>query len=216
MLGLPPTPASAQAAPPPSSGASSGQSYTQSLLARFNLPSRGVPAQSGDFYSFLSSAIGSAAAAATGSGATHAAPVQGGSETGGQWSSIIPDAIRLAGSQARMNFIQAQRERLNLAMKALDREETEAKRAASNNLEGGSPSGFGQRSVSGSSASGGLSKSRSEPDFVKLEVEDVTREGGEGEGEGELRRRPGAGERGSSGWMPWGWGQQGPENKKEE
>lgn len=215
VLGFPPTPASAQAARPPPAATSSGQSYTQSLLARFNLPSRGIPAQSGDFYSFLSSAIGGAAAAATGVGGTTAAPVQGGSEIGGQWSSIIPDAVRLAGSQARMSFIQAQRERLNLVMKALDREETEAKRVASINLDGGSRSGSGERSVSASSASG-LSKSRSEPDFVKLEAEDLTREGGEGEGEGDMRRRPGAGERGSSGWMPWGWGQQGPENKKEE
>ncbi|KAG7286494.1 hypothetical protein NEMBOFW57_008805 [Staphylotrichum longicolle] len=152
VLGLPPSPEAA-AAPEPQTP----QSYTQSLLARFTLPSprwntASTPAaaphtqpQAGaggglttDFYNLLASAVTAAAATTTGGATkppttttTRAAGATNTGNTGNNGGSIIPDAVRTAGAAARMSFIQAQRERLRFVLSALDREEEAAAEAQS-------------------------------------------------------------------------------------
>lgn len=117
------------------------QSYTQSLLARFNLPTAAAARPGGgagavnnagalgtDFYNFLSSAVSAASNAYTaGANKGSSSGSAGGNQydrdvtpTPGGVSSLIPDSIRGVG--ARMSFIEAQRERLNTVLSALDRE----------------------------------------------------------------------------------------------
>jgi hypothetical protein len=214
VLGLPPSPEPA-AAPEPQTP----QSYTQSLLARFTLPSprwnttlQGTNAATAtttptDFYTLLTSTLSAAAGAATAASPT----------------SILPEAIRSSGAAARVSFIQAQRERLRAVMSALDREEaaatvleqqTQAQQAQ--DRDGGNNGGGGfdkRRSLSEQSIGSGLSKSRSEGDFEKL---DAPSGGEEMEGEDGVVRRRGAGQQATTpaaagggrggGWMPWGWG----------
>ncbi|KJZ78572.1 hypothetical protein HIM_01963 [Hirsutella minnesotensis 3608] len=180
LLGLPPSEQEPPAPPPPTN-----QGYTQSLLARFSVPKAkwaGTAAANtgSEFYNLLSNAVAAAAGAA-------------GSSSGGgasaESASLIPPNVR--GSAEKMNFIAAQRERLNIVLSALDREAQELRRDAQpDNQE--SP---------GRRRSSGLSKSRSETDFEKLEAES----GAEDEDEGALRRRHVSGPAGNS-WMPWGWG----------
>lgn len=220
VLGLPPTPesASAAAAPPATS-----QSYTQTLLARFSLPTAGWPGNNGgggasgaDFYSFLSSAVTAATSAST----VLAGGVGGGAPRVGSTATLVPDSIR--GSAARMSFIQAQRERLNYVLSALDREasqlateelqqkEKAQARATSMSLDG-SPVGdrLPSRSLSEQSGLSGLTKSRSEADFEKLEAESGEEE--EMDDGSSLRKRGStpaatAGSSAGGSWMPWGWG----------
>ncbi|KAK3682362.1 HVA22 family TB2/DP1 protein [Podospora appendiculata] len=198
VLGLPPTPEPA-AASAAANAPSSPQSYTQTLLARFTLPSArwagnagGAPSSTADFYNLVASAV----SAATRSGSSTAPD-----------ATIIPDTIR--GTTARMSFIAAQRERLNYVLSALDREATQLEldqlaqaRAASISLDGGNSSG----ARSASSEYGGLSKSRSEADFEKLEAESGAEEDME-DGTSVRRRTPAANPPAAGGgWMPWGWG----------
>ncbi|KAK0708540.1 TB2/DP1, HVA22 family-domain-containing protein [Lasiosphaeris hirsuta] len=222
VLGLPPTPETAASASDPRSG--TPQSYTQTLLARFTLPSArwngsapstGAPLGS-DFYSFLASAVNAAASAAT--------TTRGGAaSTSSSTATLIPDSIR--GAPARMSFIQAQRERLAMVLSALDREATalqseEAARAAA--AADGSPFGLGgldterlsARSLSeqsGLSGLSGLTKSRSEADFEKLEAESGEEEEMDDGASMRKRTTPAAAAAvspsgGGGSWMPWGWG----------
>ncbi|PHH77735.1 hypothetical protein CDD80_249 [Ophiocordyceps camponoti-rufipedis] len=179
ILGLP----RSEPPPPPPPAGPSG--YTQSLLARFSVPTARLPAAAysgNDFYNMLAGAVSAAAG--------------GGSRAAGNDSApLIPSDLR--GSAEKMTFIAAQRERLNVLLTALDREAQELQRADAEQHT----SRDDTRSRSRSSGSG-LSKSRSETDFEKVEAESGDEDGGDGS----LRRRqvPGGGPAGSS-WIPWGW-----------
>lgn len=173
-LGLPPSEPSPPQTP-------STFSYAQSLISRFAIPSAragfpsyAAPGAAGtgtDFYSLLASAVSAATP-----GSSHDRDLAYG---GG----LIPSTVR---GDERITFIEAQRERLRILLSALDREETA--------IQHGDPRTSSERSRSGVS---GLSKSRSETDFEKIDAES-------GE-EGEVHRRHD--HRDSSGsWMPWGWG----------
>ncbi|KAF4968826.1 hypothetical protein FSARC_3855 [Fusarium sarcochroum] len=204
VLGLPP---SEPESPPPETN----QGYTQSLLSRFNVPAArwtGTNSAGTDFYSLLSSAV----AAATNAGAQSAGTrTVGGEATNSE--ALIPPHLRESG--ARMDFISAQRDRLNVVLSALDREaqdlRTEAQRAQLNTGPRRVPSmAYGendddeptQRPPSGLSAWSGISKSRSETDFERIDAETSSDE------DRPVRRRNlGAGTRNASGsWVPWGWG----------
>ena len=207
ILGLPPRADSplpaAQAAP---------QSYAQSLLARFNLPaarptfpSAGFGTSTADVYSLLANAV---AAYASGN-ALATTP------------SLVPPTIL---GQERKSFIEAQRERLQFLLRALERE------AAKDPAD--SPSGIdrtlqfdgqGARQLSGdTTAMGGneemprtasgqglveLGKSMSVGDFEKIDEMD--------EGIRRAKERPGMEARSSS-WMPWSWGAKNPTEKVEQ
>ncbi|KAK1832073.1 receptor expression-enhancing protein 2 [Podospora conica] len=210
VLGMAPSPQAAAASAPTQH---TPQSYTQSLLARFNLPAAGWPANNNsagsDFYSFLSSAVSAAA------GAASAAPRDGSANmSASSTSTLIPDSI--VGSAARMSFLQAQRERLNSVMFALDREATQLQSQEADRAQlratGWNPDGSHQgegpppsRSLSEQSVMSGLSKSRSVGDFEKLEAESGEEDGNASPGV-RLRATPSAASGAGGSWMPWGWG----------
>ncbi|PNY26396.1 Protein YOP1, partial [Tolypocladium capitatum] len=204
LLGLPPT------EQPPASEPTSAQGYTQSLLARFSVPTArwaGAANTGSEFYNFVAGAV--SAAASAGGGAVAGISTNRG--TTGQGTLIPPN---LRDSADKMNFIAAQRERLNIVLSALDREAQEVQRsdAAKPQDRGVHPGAFTasangqdeeeatQRPPSGLSMWSALSKSRSETDFEKVEAESGA------EDDGSLRRRhaPGSGNRNS--WVPWGFG----------
>jgi receptor expression-enhancing protein 1/2/3/4 len=206
------------------------QTYTQSLLARFSVPTAkwagnvggSATGASQDFYNLLAgavsaatgvSALGTAGAGAYGKRDADNVPTAGGN--------LIPDNIRGAGE--KMNFIANQREKLSFLMTALDKEanqlekseqERQAAGAAaaaeqrlpSMSLDGGEGHASGtSRPPSGQSMWSALSKSRSEVDFEKIEAESGTEE----DLDEEVRQRRPQTDRSASSKGPWsflGWG----------
>ncbi|KAG6025790.1 hypothetical protein E4U40_002475 [Claviceps sp. LM458 group G5] len=216
LLNFPPT--EQRSASAVESASSAPQGYTQSLLARFSVPTARWSGAAGtgmgnDFYSLLANAV----SATTSAGA-------GGPGAAASSSSVVPPHLR--GSAEKMDFITAQRERLNIVLNALDREAQQmqadgSSRSSSNNNTPGDGDEPSQRPPSGMSMFSGLSKSRSETDFEKVEAESGA------EDEVTLRRRQasshkggvgagvgvgaGAGQGTGSSWMPWGWSTTGAE-----
>ncbi|KAH9890139.1 TB2/DP1, HVA22 family-domain-containing protein [Xylariomycetidae sp. FL2044] len=233
VLGLPPSQPQedtrATAAP---------QGYTQALLARFNVPAARWAANSTgsaghDFYNILAGAVGAMTSA------TSTTARNGNDDDDNQPAppgSYVP--ANLGSAQEKMSFIAAQRDKLAAVMGALDKEaaqleENEEKRkfaeqarkdlrAASMSLDGhdsgGSPL---SRPPSGHSVWSGLSKSRSEVDFEKIDAESGAEENdGEGFDETGMRRRMGGGggsseqqppqqqqqQQARAGWSFLGWG----------
>ncbi|KAL6696400.1 TB2/DP1, HVA22 family domain-containing protein [Trichoderma pleuroticola] len=190
VLGLPPTEPEPPTPPP-----STYQSYTQSLLARFSIPTATGPAAPSNVGSDLFGLLASAVAAATGgSGARSDA-------AGVSSASVVPSHIQ--DSSERMTFIASQRDRLNVLLTALDREAAQLQRnggqtqSRSRSRHMDSDEEVTQRPPSGLSGWSGLSKSRSETDFEKIDAESGA------EDEANLRRRHAGGGDGGS-WMPWG------------
>ncbi|KAI0469121.1 TB2/DP1, HVA22 family-domain-containing protein [Xylaria cf. heliscus] len=188
--------------------AAAPQGYTQALLARFSVPAARWAANNAgtaghDFYNLLAGAVNAAAGGLS-------TPTRGDAVTA---KTLIPENI--GGAQEKMTFIAAQRERLAFMMGALDREaaelqhhaEQQSKKPGSMSLDGQGPS----RPPSGYSIGSGLSKSRSEVDFEKID----TPSGAEDE-DGTLRRRvyneedPGAAK---GGWNLFGWAGTGGPNQ---
>jgi len=195
VFGLPP-----KEPTPPSTP--SAYSYTQNLMARFNLPSArtsfpsnplgGASSTANDFYSLLASAVSAATSSNTASGGAESHDL---SNSG----MLIPPSV--AGHE-RISFIEAQRERLAILLSALDKE--------AQNLQGekDTPRNISSMSLDGRNSEGdvtrpkssmsGLSSRKSEPDFEKIDAES-------GSEEAEATRRAMA--RTISGnWMPWSWG----------
>ncbi|KND86914.1 Receptor expression-enhancing protein 3 [Tolypocladium ophioglossoides CBS 100239] len=202
LFGLPPT------EQPPASEPVGAQGYTQSLLARFSVPTtRWAGSTGSEFYSFVASAM-SAAATAGGTAGAGSSMDRGMAGRG----TLIPPNLR--GSAEKMNFIAAQRERLNIALSALDREAQEVQRGDATKPQdrGAHPSTFttnvdghpeddaAQRPPSGQSVWSALSKSRSETDFEKVEAESGA------EDDGNLRRRHASGGGNRNSWVAWGFG----------
>ncbi|KAL7919332.1 TB2/DP1, HVA22 family domain-containing protein [Trichoderma austrokoningii] len=187
VLGLPPSEPEPPAPP-------TYQSYTQSLLARFNIPAAARPAAPGNVGSDLFGLLAGAVAAATGSGARNEAGA----------ASVVPSHIQ--DSNERMTFIASQRDRLNVLLTALDREAAQLQRdgqtqSRSRSRHMDSDEDVTQRPPSGLSGWSGLSKSRSETDFEKIDAESGA------EDESNLRRRHAGGDADAGGsWMPWGRG----------
>lgn len=203
VLGLPPT---QPVTPPPET-----QSYTQSLLSRFNVPAAkwaGSANSGSDFYSLLSSAV----AAATNSGGQPSGTRSAGDVVNP--TTLIPPHLR--NSNDRMSFISAQRDRLNIVLAALDREaqdmRTDAQRAHDRASDRRAPSMsfdgndyYDEPTQRPPSSFSSLGRSRSEADFEKIDAES----GAEDEGMPRRRNVGGAGVRTASGgsWVPWGWGE---------
>lgn len=160
-----------QSAPQPTAG----QSYAQNFMSRFNLPAaRG----SDNLYSLVNQAL-------TGATAMYAAGNRDGAAAELNRSApIIPDNIR--NTDDRLNYVSSQRERLQTLLQAFDQEadNVRAQREA------------GSRYYDG----GGLSKSRSEAEFDRIERDEI----------GQERppypiTPPALDRRTSTGWMPWNW-----------
>ncbi|KAI1397457.1 TB2/DP1, HVA22 family-domain-containing protein [Hypoxylon fuscum] len=197
--------------------AATPQGYTQALLARFSVPAARWAADNAgtagqDFYNLLAGAVSAAAGAKAAGGSATAA-----GNTTSSTATLIPEHI--SGADEKITFIAAQKERLAVMMGALDKEaqslersEEERKTAeqARKDLRPGSMSLDGQegssRPPSGHSVLSGLSKSRSEVDFEKIDAES-----GAEEEDNNLRRRAAAAAEESNagargGWSFLGWG----------
>ncbi|KAI1419843.1 TB2/DP1, HVA22 family-domain-containing protein [Xylaria sp. FL1777] len=186
--------------------AAAPQGYTQALLARFSVPAAQWAANNAgtaghDFYNLLAGAVNAAAGGLSTTAKSDVAAR----------GTLIPENI--GGAQEKISFIAAQRERLAFMMGALDREAAELQRneeqrkAAEQSRKHGSLSLDGQepsRPPSGYSIGSGLSKSRSEVDFEKIDAPS-----GAEEDDGGLRRRGNNEEEtgaAKSGWNLFGWG----------
>ncbi|VUC28589.1 unnamed protein product [Clonostachys rosea] len=190
VLGLPPTEPT-----PPTPEPAGPQSYTQSLLARFSVPTArwtGSATAGTDIYSILAGAVAAASGAAAGNGSGGSIPRD----------KLIPSDLKSSGE--KMSFIEIQRERLNTLLSALDQEALAlqqnqgqaSERASSMSMDGGDDEPT-QRV--GGGIWGGLNKSRSEADFEKIEAESGA------EDESSIRKRNTPASKGGS-WVPWGWG----------
>lgn len=221
VLGLPPNPAAQQA----ESNVPASQrprSYTQALLDRFQLPQAQWSGNAGsttgqDFYNFLSNAVNAATAAVVSTDNTAGSDRKAASATRGPGVGAFPTGDlsasgtlvppNIQGNADKMSFLAAQRERLNYVLSALDREAAQLKSGAATtpaseqeiSLEGLQP-GAGDRPTTSSSgkSTGGLSKSRSEVDFEKIEAES----GAEDNTQESAQATP-APSGGS--WLPWQW-----------
>lgn len=222
VLGLPPNPA-AQQAESSVPASQRPRSYTQALLDRFQLPQAQWSGNAGgatgqDFYKFLSNAVNAATAAVvtsdnnsaadTGRTAASAArgPGVGAFPTGDLSASgtLVPPNIQ--GNADKMSFLAAQRERLNYVLSALDREAAQLRSGATTTpvseqevgLEGLQPGIDRPATSSSGKSTGGLSKSRSEVDFEKIDAES----GAEDNTQESAQATP-APSGGS--WLPWAW-----------
>lgn len=193
VFGLPPK----EPTPPPTP---TPFSYTQSLIARFNLPSArpafpanpiaGATSTANDFYTLLASAVTAATSSTTGTGKARDLSNSG---------ILIPPTV---DGQDRLSFIAAQRDRLAILLSALDKEVSTLQ---------GKPASPSQRSLlydgagdedsadRSKSATSGLSSRKSEADFEKIDAESGTEDV-----ESERRRVKRSQSTGS--WMPWSWG----------
>ena len=108
VLGLPPQ----QQAPPPPTGPAA---YAQSLLSRFNIPTAGASATPGDWYSALSSALGSVAS----TGKSREAREEELSASG----TLLQQQIQSMSGADKALYISHQREVLDYLRSTLAREE---------------------------------------------------------------------------------------------
>lgn len=231
LLNMPATerePASAQAA------AAAPQGYMQSLLARFSVPTThwgsGAANTGNEFYNLLANAVSAVTTSATtGSGGLTNNISSSGSSSSSSGNNnkrgnkgvsdsgvLIPPHLR--GSAEKMSFIAAQRERLNILLRALDQEAQQIQRDGSRtttttttrpgafatdsgSIGDGNSSSEDDAAAARTSPSGltALSKSRSETEFEKVEAESGA------EDEGQLRRRYASSGSGGS-WRAWAWG----------
>lgn len=197
LLGIPPK----EPTPPTTP---STYTYTQSLMARFNLPSARpafpstATSTATDFYTLLASAV----TAATSRDPAVSSPNQ--TRDLSNSGTLIPPTVH---GEDRLSFIAAQRERLAILLSALDKE---ANNLQSQNVKPSTPrhvpsmffDGSGE-SEEGSaerpkSAMSGLSSRKSEADFEKIDAESGTEEV-----ESNKRRQTSGGS-----WLPWSWGAQ--------
>jgi receptor expression-enhancing protein 1/2/3/4 len=202
IFGLPPK----EPTPPPTP---TTFSYTQSLIARFNLPAArpSLPANpitsatstANDFYSLLASAV----SAATSSPAATAGKPRDLSNSG----ILVPPTVE---GEDRLSFISAQRERLAILLSALDKEAStlqgkSAPRVNSRMFNDGNADTEDEGAERPKSAMSGLSTRKSEVDFEKIDAESGTEEMMSG-------RTPKAG---GGSWLPWSWGAK-PESTKSD
>ncbi|KAF2735056.1 receptor expression-enhancing protein 2 [Polyplosphaeria fusca] len=157
-----------------------GQSYAQAFMSRFNMPAaRGQ----NDLYSLVTQAMSGAGALYAGNKDAQAAELS-------RSSTLIPDTIR--STDDRLNYVSSQRDRLATLLQAFDREQDDLRVRRER----------GDRYYEG----GGLSKSRSEAEFDRIERDEAERP--------PYPVTPPAFERQpSTGWMPWNWQQNRPQSR---
>ena len=203
LLGLPPK----EPTPPTTP---SNLSYTQSLIARFNLPSArpafpanpisGATSSAADFYSLLASAVN---AATTSNPST--VPSNQATRNLSNSGTLIPPTIQ---GDDRLTFIAAQRERLSILLSALDKEADTLQGKTAKHTPRNVPSMFFDGSTSSEeevaempkSGLSGLSTRKSEVDFERIDAES------EAEGVENGRRQTKRTHSASGSWMPWSWG----------
>ena len=173
--------------PPPSTF-----SYTQNLLARFNLPAArpavasnlsSATSTAADFYTLLASAV----SAATSSGLT---ATVGQAHDLSNSGTLIPPNVH---GDERLSIISAQRERLSILLSALDKEASTLQSRSSRPSTSTTEELVTERSRSA------MSSRKSETDFEKIEAESGTEEDGSNSKRTSKTLQGG-------GWLPWGWG----------
>ncbi|TPX15428.1 uncharacterized protein E0L32_004408 [Thyridium curvatum] len=224
ILGMPPSEPQQQQ----TNASAAPQSYTQSLLARFSLPSARWPSADAagtagaDFYNLLASAVSAATSAAATSSSSSSNAARAAATTRGEAvtasGTLIPPTVR---ESERMSFLATQRERLTTLLFALDREAAQLQEQQQQQQQRGDSMSLDREAAASAeggdalqrklSAQSGLSKSRSEADFEKIEAESGAEDLDES-----ARPTPSAAG-GSGSWMPWGWaGAAAPDKKKDE
>ncbi|KAF2280275.1 uncharacterized protein EI97DRAFT_430020 [Westerdykella ornata] len=164
-----------------------GQTYAQSFMSRFAMPTARGGA---DNLSYLVSQALSGASALYGASGAGAGAQTAGVERGAG-AGLVPESIRNPAD--RLNYVASQRSRLASLLQEFDREQ--------DNLQRQRDSGASY-TPSSSGGSGGLSKSRSEAEFDRIEREEVS----SGAAPPPYPVTPPAFERrASGGWMPWNW-----------
>ncbi|KAF1836186.1 hypothetical protein BDW02DRAFT_567238 [Decorospora gaudefroyi] len=177
-----------------------GQSYTQNLMSRFQMPSaRG----SNDLYGLVNQALSGASALYGAGGAAGGTRDAQASDLSRAAANLVPDSIR--NNDDRLNYVVSQRQRLETLLQAFDREQENIRTQQT----GGSRYYEGNRSSG--NLSGGLSRNRSDADFDMMDRDEVTASSGPGSERPPYPITPPAlGRRTSSGWMPWNWQRQVP------
>lgn len=132
----------------------------------------------GDVYNFFANAVAGAVSAGAGQ----------------DGAGLIPSDLQ---GPERASFIAAQRSRLASVLAALDSEARNLEREDTIRGERSLGGEDGERPTSRLSSRSGMSKSRSEVDFEKIDAESG------GEEEDGVRKRKGGG---GGGWMPFRWG----------
>ena len=230
-FGLQPT----RSEPQPTQGPTTAAGYAQSLLARFAMPSARTPTTS-DFYSMLSGAVSAATSSSSTTTTTTTRSTSGTRSTTNPSNSssnnpnpLIP--THLTNPTDKQTFLSAQREKLAVLTRALDREQRDLDLAYGNTPPGlekqleadverrireagsGSGSGYDESSGHGGDAGGGgtgMRKNRSDNSFQNIEreeFEDEDEKSATPRSEGRQRQSAGAGRRTTSGgsWNPTTW-----------
>lgn len=178
-----------------------GQTYAQSLMGRFQMPSaRG----SNDLYGLVNQAL-SGATALYGGGTKDAQATD--LSRAAAPGSLVPDSIRSHGD--RLDYVRSQRQRLETLLQAFDREQeniSTQQTAAGRYHDNGSSS-----SLSG----GMLSRNRSEAEFDRIERDELSSHSGSDRPPYPLTP-PALDRRTSGGWMPWNWQQQQQQQQKQQ
>ena len=145
-----------QSRPEPARSYSGGQSYANTLLARFNLPSArdGLAAPAGDFYGLLSAAVGTLGRVSS-TGASRDSQIEELSRSG----SLIPAHLTTATDKAR--FVAQQREKLRVLLGALDKQVVDLEIQKDVERRTDEPSSIG------------LTKSKSEASFERIDRDEA-------------------------------------------
>ena len=186
-------------------GAQGYASYATDLLSRFAMPAArtqaapAVTGSAGGMFNMLSSAAGAALAAGATTGTSRSVPASA-------QAASIPDTF-LSGlgsmsSDQKSTFINSQRDRLTVMLKALDKEQHSLDLAYGDSR----PSGSRRPPSSGG---GEFTKSRSQMSFDNIDYDDVQSFGGSGSGHPSqhstpptMRQPSGEGQRtASGGWV---------------
>lgn len=161
-----------QPSPPPSQG----QSYAQIFMSRLAVPSaRG----NNDLYSLVTQALSGAGALYGGNQAAQASELS-------RSSTLVPDNIR--NQDDRLNYVATQRARLETLLHAFDQEQDNIRTQRAS----------GSRYYEGA---GGLSKSRSETEFDRIERDEAERP------PYPITPPPMDRRTSQGGWMPWNYWQ---------
>lgn len=174
-----------QKPPPPPTA---GQTYAQSFMTRFVMPN----ARGDNLTTLVSQALSGASALYSGNTSAQAAELS-------RSSTLVPDNIR--NTDDRLSYVASQRERLATLLQAFDREQDTLRTQRES----------GSRYYEGS----GLSKSRSEAEFDRIERDEI---GGGGAPPYPVTPPAFDGRTGQGGWMPWNWqrGQPPPSMRPED
>ncbi|OKL61969.1 hypothetical protein UA08_02567 [Talaromyces atroroseus] len=184
VLGMPPQQQQQQAVSPHATGPAG---YAQSLLSRFNLPSSGPGAPQGlvvggDWYSLVTSALGAVTSSSTTTSPRGTRNLDAQAEQLSASGILHPDRVAKLSRNEKARFYSSQRERLEILVSALEKEErkltpTTSNSSSSNNSDDDDAAalayGYGHRPSSSMSKTR-LRKNASEVSFDQIDADDLS------------------------------------------